>query len=53
MNDLSELGVKADDIGSGELAFEDGELEMVAEPAEDLESLVSALVVGDVVADQE
>lgn len=53
MDDLRELGAEADEIGARELAFEDGELEMVAESAEDLESFVAALVVGDVITDYE
>jgi hypothetical protein len=53
MDRLGELGAQADEILSGEQAFKDGELEMVAESTENLEGFVAALVVGDVVADQE
>jgi hypothetical protein len=39
-------------VRRGQLALEDGELQMVAVPAHGLEDLAQALVIADVVADQ-
>jgi len=53
MDDFGETGAEPDEIGSAELTFKDGELEMIAESAEDLEGPVAALIVRDVVVNQE
>lgn len=53
VDDFGELGAKAGEVGAGELAFEDGELEVVAPGAHGLEDAAEAFVVGDVVADEE
>ena len=52
LDEVGEEGAAADEVGGGELAFEDGELEVVAEGAHGFEDLAEAFVVGDVVTDQ-
>ena len=52
VDDAAELLAAADEVAGGELALEDGELEVVAEAAHGLEDAAEALVVGDVVADE-
>lgn len=51
-DDFGEGGATADEVGWGELAFEDGELEVVAEAAHEFEDFAEAAVVADVVADE-
>ena len=52
IDELGEQGAAADEVRGGELAFEDGELEMVSEGAHGFEDLAKTLVVGYVVTDQ-
>ena len=52
LDDAGEFGAAADEVGRGELAFEDGVLEMVAETAHESEDFAEAAVVGDVVTDE-
>ena len=52
IDDAGEFGAAADDVAGGELAFEDGVLEVVAVAAHGFEDFAEALVVGDVVADE-
>lgn len=52
VDEVGEEGAATDEVGGGELAFEDGELEVVSEGAHGFEDLAEALVVGDVVTDQ-
>jgi hypothetical protein len=52
MDDLREIVAAADEVGLGELALEDGELEVVAVVAHGLEDFAEAFLVGDVVADE-
>ena len=52
VDDLGEFAFEAGEVGAGELALEDGELEVVAPGAHDFEDAAEAFVVGDVVADE-
>jgi hypothetical protein len=52
VDDAGEFDAAADEVGGGELAFEDGVLEVVAETAHEFEDFAEAAVVGDVVADE-
>ena len=52
VDDAGEFGAAADEVAGGELAFEDGVLEVVAVTAHGLEDLAEAVVVADVVADE-
>ncbi len=52
MDDAGEFGAAANEVAGGELAFEDGVLEVVAEAAHRFEDFAEAFVVGDVVADE-
>ena len=49
IDELGEQGAAADEVRGGELAFEDGELEMVSEGAHGFEDFAKTLVVGYVV----
>lgn len=49
---FGEFGAEAGEVGGGELAFEDGVLEVVAPGAHDFEDASEAFVVGNVVADE-
>lgn len=52
MDDATEFRTQSHHILSGQLAFEYGELKMVAIAAHNFEDLAKPFVVGDVVADQ-
>lgn len=52
VDDAAKQLAAANQVGRGELALEDGKLEVIAEIAHGLEDLAQALVVGDIVADQ-
>lgn len=52
VDDAGEVRAAADEIGAGELALEDGELEVVAVAAHGFEHLAEAFVVRDVVTDE-
>ncbi len=52
IDELGEQGAAADEVRGGELAFEDGELEMVSEGAHGFEDLAKTLIVGYIVTDQ-
>ena len=51
-NGVTELGFHLDFLGGGEVALEDGELEMITEVFADIEDAAEALVVADVVGDK-
>jgi hypothetical protein len=52
VDDRRQCGPASRKVGGGQLALEDGKLQMVAEPAHRLEDFAQALVIADVVADQ-
>jgi hypothetical protein len=52
VDDGGQLGAAADEVAGGELALENGVLEVVSEGAHGLENLAEAFVVADVVADE-
>ncbi len=52
VDDATEFDTEFDEIRGGELALEDGVLEVVAEAAHDFEDLTEAFVVRDVVGDE-
>lgn len=52
VDDFGDFGAAAGEVAWGELALEDGVLEVVAEAAEGAEDFAEALVVGDVVGDE-
>ena len=52
VNGGREFCAEADQVRGGELAFEDGVLEVIAVASHDFEHLAEAFVVGDVVADE-
>jgi len=52
VDDRRQCGPASRQVGGGQLALEDGELQVVAEPAHGLEDFAEALVVADVVADE-
>jgi hypothetical protein len=52
VNDLGEAGAAGGEVLGGELAFKDGELEVVSEIAQEFEDVAEAFGVGDVVADE-
>jgi len=51
VDDAAQFDAEVGEIEGSELALEDGELEVVAVIAHDLEDLAEAFVVGDVVGD--
>ncbi len=53
VDDGGEFGAEADEVSRGELALEDGVLQVVAVAAHGLEDFAQAFVVGNVVADEE
>jgi hypothetical protein len=52
IDDVRQFGAEADKIRRGELALEDGVLQMVAEAAHEPEDFAQALVIADVVANE-
>jgi hypothetical protein len=52
VDDFGELGGELGEVGAGELALEDGVLEVIAPGAHDFEDAAEAFVIGDVVADE-
>jgi hypothetical protein len=52
MDDAGEVGAAADQVAGGEMALEDGVLQVVAEAAHGFEDLAEASVVADVVTDE-
>lgn len=52
VNDLGEAATAGGEVLGGELAFEDGELEVISEIAKEFEDVAEAFGVGDVVADE-
>lgn len=52
VDDAGQGGTAAGKVGRGKLALENGELQMVAEAAHELEDFAEAPVVADVVADE-
>jgi hypothetical protein len=52
VDDAREFDAESGEIHGGELALEDGVLEVIAEAAHDFEDLSEAFIVGDVVGDE-